>query len=78
MVCLLQAARVKIQSLEVNVENFVLREGKMKHLIRSLEQEKASYQRTIERLRGALPPDVLSDVELVQIKPGLNSKTKKP
>uniref|UniRef100_A0A3B3RSX4 TBC1 domain family member 4 n=1 Tax=Paramormyrops kingsleyae TaxID=1676925 RepID=A0A3B3RSX4_9TELE len=74
----LQAARVKIQSLEVNVENFMLRESKMKHLIRSLEQEKASYQRTIERMRGALPPDVLSDVELVQIKPGLNSKTKKP
>ncbi|XP_048879973.1 TBC1 domain family member 4 isoform X2 [Brienomyrus brachyistius] len=74
----LQAARVKIQSLEVNVENFMLRESKMKHLIRSLEQEKASYQRTIERMSGTLPLDVLSDVELIQIKPGSNGKTKKP
>uniref|UniRef100_A0A3B3RRH9 TBC1 domain family member 4 n=1 Tax=Paramormyrops kingsleyae TaxID=1676925 RepID=A0A3B3RRH9_9TELE len=71
----LQAARVKIQSLEVNVENFMLRESKMKHLIRSLEQEKASYQRTIERMRGALPPDVLSDVELVQINCQTTNKT---
>ncbi|XP_036395950.1 TBC1 domain family member 4 isoform X3 [Megalops cyprinoides] len=77
----LQAARVKIQSLEMNVENFLSRESKMKHMIRSLEQEKASYQKTIERMRSCLPSDALSDVELTQIKPGSNGKskgTKKP
>ncbi|KAG9349555.1 hypothetical protein JZ751_028002 [Albula glossodonta] len=77
----LQAARVKIQSLETNVENFLSRESKMKHMIRTLEQEKASYQKTIERMRGCLPSDTLSDVELTQMKPGSNGKpkgTKKP
>ncbi|KAJ8404623.1 hypothetical protein AAFF_G00334860 [Aldrovandia affinis] len=77
----LQAARVKIQSLEVNVESLLSQESKMKHVIRSLEQEKASHQKTIERMRGCLPSDALSDVELTQIKSGSNSKpkgTKKP
>ncbi|XP_048094959.1 TBC1 domain family member 4 isoform X4 [Alosa alosa] len=70
----LQAARVKIQSLEVNMENFLSRESKMKHLIRSLEQEKASYQKTIERMRSTLPADASGDVELTNIKP--NGKAK--
>ncbi|KAJ8349963.1 hypothetical protein SKAU_G00250930 [Synaphobranchus kaupii] len=72
----LQAARVKIQSLEVNVENFVSRESQMKHAIRSLEQEKASFQKTIERMRSCLPSDALCDVELTQIKPGSTGKPK--
>ncbi|XP_029113832.1 TBC1 domain family member 4-like isoform X4 [Scleropages formosus] len=72
----LQAARVKVQSLEANVENFLSRETKMKHAIRSLEQEKASYQRTLERLRGCLPPGALLDVELAEIRPGSSSKLK--
>ncbi|XP_062390197.1 TBC1 domain family member 4 isoform X3 [Sardina pilchardus] len=70
----LQAARVKIQSLEVSMENFLSRESKMKHLIRSLEQEKASYQKTIERMRSTLPADASADVELTSIKP--NGKAK--
>uniref|UniRef100_A0A1A7Z1Y5 TBC1 domain family member 4 n=2 Tax=Iconisemion striatum TaxID=60296 RepID=A0A1A7Z1Y5_9TELE len=72
----LQAARQKIQSLEMSVENFLSRESKMKHMIRSLEQERASYQKTIERMRSCLPPDVLTDVEMTQIKTGPNGKAK--
>ncbi|KAF7668148.1 hypothetical protein LDENG_00030320 [Lucifuga dentata] len=72
----LQAARQKIQTLETNVENFLSRESKMKHMIRSLEQEKAVYQKTIERMRSCLPPDALADVEMTQIKTGPNGKTK--
>ena len=60
---------MKIQSLEVNMENFLSRESKMKHLIRSLEQEKASHQKTIERMRSSLPADATADVELTHIKP---------
>ncbi|KAJ8253388.1 hypothetical protein GJAV_G00212370 [Gymnothorax javanicus] len=77
----LQAARLKIQSLEVSVESFESRESQMKHTIRSLEQEKVSFQKTIERMRSSLPSDPLSAVELTQIKPGSNGKpkaTKKP
>ncbi|XP_030642138.1 TBC1 domain family member 4 [Chanos chanos] len=72
----LQAARVKIQSLETSVESFLSRESKMKHLIRSLEQEKASYQRTIERMRSCLPADAVADVEMTQLKTGTNGKSK--
>lgn len=72
----LQAARQKIQTLETNVENFLSRESKMKHMIRSLEQEKATYQKTIERMRSCLPPDALTDVEMTQIKTGPNGKAK--
>ncbi|XP_047456933.1 TBC1 domain family member 4 isoform X3 [Mugil cephalus] len=72
----LQAARQKIQTLETNVESFLSRESKMKHVIRSLEQERASYQRTIERMRSCLPPDALTDVEMTQIKTGPNGKAK--
>lgn len=74
--CLLQAAKQKIQSLETSVENFLSRESKMKHMIRSLEQEKAAYQKTIERMRSYLPSDTLTDVEMTQIKTGPNGKAK--
>ncbi|XP_040003745.1 TBC1 domain family member 4 isoform X4 [Xiphias gladius] len=72
----LQAARQKIQTLETSVENFLSRESKMKHMIRSLEQERAAYQKTIERMRSCLPPDTLTDVEMTQIKTGPNGKAK--
>uniref|UniRef100_A0AAY4EJ45 TBC1 domain family, member 4 n=1 Tax=Denticeps clupeoides TaxID=299321 RepID=A0AAY4EJ45_9TELE len=76
----LQAARVKIQSLEANMENFLSRESKMKHMIRSLEQEKAGYQKTIERMRSCLPADAGADVEMTQIKTNGKAKagSKKP
>lgn len=74
--CVLQAARQKIQTLETSVENFLSRESKMRHMIRSLEQERAVYQRTIERMRSSLPPDALTDVEMTQIKTGPNGKAK--
>uniref|UniRef100_A0A3Q2V5M3 TBC1 domain family member 4 n=1 Tax=Haplochromis burtoni TaxID=8153 RepID=A0A3Q2V5M3_HAPBU len=72
----LQAARQKIQTLETSMENFLSRESKMKHMIRSLEQERAAYQRTIERMRSCLPPDALTDVEMTQIRTGPNGKAK--
>ncbi|KAM4608434.1 TBC1 domain family member 4 isoform 2-T2 [Polymixia lowei] len=72
----LQAARQKIQTLETNVESFLSRESKMKHMIRSLEQERATSQKTIERMRSCLPPDALADVEMTQIKTGPNGKPK--
>lgn len=60
----------------MSVENFLSRESKMKHTIRSLEQEKAAYQKTIERMRSCLPSDTLTDVEMTQIKTGPNGKAK--
>ncbi|KAK2840034.1 hypothetical protein Q5P01_013774 [Channa striata] len=72
----LQAARQKIQTLETSVENFLSRESKMKHMIRSLEQERAAYQKTVERMRSCLPSDALTDVEMTQIKTGPNGKAK--
>ncbi|CAL9690408.1 unnamed protein product [Knipowitschia caucasica] len=72
----LQAARQKIQSLEASVDSFLSRESKMKHMIRSLEQERAAYQKTIERMRSCLPLDALTDVEMTQIKTGPNGKAK--
>ncbi|XP_054470761.1 TBC1 domain family member 4 isoform X2 [Anoplopoma fimbria] len=72
----LQAARQKIQTLETSVENFLSRESKMKHMIRSLEQERVAHQKTIERMRSCLPPDALTDVEMTQIKTGPNVKAK--
>lgn len=70
-----QAARVKIQTLENSVESFLARESQMKHMIRSLEQEKANYQKTIERMRCSLPADA-ADVEMTQLKISNDSKTK--
>ncbi|XP_066541947.1 TBC1 domain family member 4 isoform X3 [Hoplias malabaricus] len=72
----LQAARVKIQSLENSVESFLARECQMKHLIRALEQEKSSYQKTIERMRSTLPQDTAADVEMTQLKSSNNSNSK--
>ncbi|XP_061917792.1 TBC1 domain family member 4 isoform X4 [Entelurus aequoreus] len=72
----LQAARQKIQTLETNVDNFLSRESKMKHVMRSLEQERASQQRSIERMRSCLPPDTLTHVEMTHIRAGPNGKAK--
>uniref|UniRef100_A0A8C1IKR0 TBC1 domain family member 4 n=1 Tax=Cyprinus carpio TaxID=7962 RepID=A0A8C1IKR0_CYPCA len=72
----LQAARLKIQTLEGSVESLLSRESKMKHLIRSLEQEKASYQKTIERMRSSLPSDAMAEVEMTQLKSSTNGKAK--
>ncbi|KAL4604984.1 TBC1 domain family member 4 isoform X1 [Arapaima gigas] len=74
----LQAARVKIQSLEVNVEKFLMRESKMKQLIRSLEQEKAAYEKTIERMRNSLPPHMLCDIPMTPIRPSDKADGTKP
>ncbi|XP_051564440.1 TBC1 domain family member 4 isoform X2 [Myxocyprinus asiaticus] len=72
----LQAARLKIQTLENSVESFLSHERRMKHLIRSLEQEKASYQKTIECMRSSLPLEVMADVEMIQLKSNTNGKAK--
>uniref|UniRef100_A0A672KQ96 TBC1 domain family member 4 n=1 Tax=Sinocyclocheilus grahami TaxID=75366 RepID=A0A672KQ96_SINGR len=72
----LQAARLKIQTLEGSMESFLSRESKMKHLIRSLEQEKASYQKTIERMHSSLPSDAMAEVEMTQLKSSTNGKAK--
>ncbi|XP_057708067.1 TBC1 domain family member 4 isoform X3 [Corythoichthys intestinalis] len=69
----LQAARQKIQTLETNVENFLSRESKMKHMIRTLEQERAAQQKTIERMRSCLPPDAFGNVEMTHIKSASSS-----
>ncbi|XP_074047913.1 TBC1 domain family member 4 isoform X2 [Macrotis lagotis] len=61
----LQVAHAKIQSLESSLENLLTRETKMKSLIRSLEQEKLSYQKTVEQIRKHLPADALADCELL-------------
>ncbi|XP_028655442.1 TBC1 domain family member 4 isoform X2 [Erpetoichthys calabaricus] len=72
----LQAARAKIQSLEASLDGILSRESKMKQLIRSLEQEKATYQKTIERMRSYLPAEALSDIELTEFTFSSNSKGK--
>ncbi|XP_061698015.1 TBC1 domain family member 4 isoform X2 [Syngnathoides biaculeatus] len=75
----LQAARQKIQTLESNVETFLSRESKMKHVIRTLEQERAAQHKTVERMRACLPPDALADVEMTHIKAApADAKAKKP
>uniref|UniRef100_A0A7N4P0F5 TBC1 domain family member 4 n=1 Tax=Sarcophilus harrisii TaxID=9305 RepID=A0A7N4P0F5_SARHA len=61
----LQVAHAKIQSLESSLENLLTRETKMKSLIRSLEQEKLTYQKTVEQIRKHLPADALADCELL-------------
>lgn len=75
----LQAARVKIQSLENSVESFLAHESQMKHMIRSLEQEKANYEKTIEHMRSSLPADA-ANLEMTQLKTSSKSKvaSKKP
>ncbi|XP_036749697.2 TBC1 domain family member 4 isoform X2 [Manis pentadactyla] len=61
----LQMAHAKIQTLESNLENLLTRETKMKSLIRTLEQEKMAYQRTVEQIRKLLPADALSDCDVL-------------
>ncbi|KAH0624468.1 hypothetical protein JD844_031937 [Phrynosoma platyrhinos] len=57
----LQVAHAKIQSMESNLEDALARENKMKSLIQSLEQEKAFYQKAIEKICKYLPEEALSD-----------------
>ncbi|XP_008846610.1 TBC1 domain family member 4 isoform X1 [Nannospalax galili] len=59
----LQVAHAKIQALESNLENLLTRETKMKTLIRTLEQDKMAYQKTVEHIRKLLPADVLANCE---------------
>uniref|UniRef100_A0A8C2UXD0 TBC1 domain family member 4 n=1 Tax=Chinchilla lanigera TaxID=34839 RepID=A0A8C2UXD0_CHILA len=59
----LQVAHAKIQALESNLENLLTRETKMKTLIRTLEQEKLTYQKTVEQIRKLLPADALASCE---------------
>ncbi|XP_022358459.1 TBC1 domain family member 4 isoform X5 [Enhydra lutris kenyoni] len=59
----LQIAHAKIQTLESNLENLLTRETKMKSLIRTLEQEKMVYQKTVDQIRKLLPADALANCE---------------
>ncbi|XP_009978782.1 PREDICTED: TBC1 domain family member 4-like [Tauraco erythrolophus] len=61
----LQVAHAKIQSLESSVETILARENKMKTAIQSLEQEKITYQKTLEQIMKYLPTEALSDCELL-------------
>uniref|UniRef100_A0A8C3UCD9 TBC1 domain family member 4 n=1 Tax=Catharus ustulatus TaxID=91951 RepID=A0A8C3UCD9_CATUS len=61
----LQVAHAKIQSLEASLETVLTRESKMKTVIQSLEQEKITYQKTLEQIVKYLPAEVLSDCELL-------------
>ncbi|XP_053754203.1 TBC1 domain family member 4 isoform X7 [Panthera pardus] len=61
----LQLAHAKIQTLESNLENLLTRETKMKSLIRTLEQEKMAYQKTVEQIRKLLPTDALANCEFL-------------
>uniref|UniRef100_A0A8C5T8E4 TBC1 domain family member 4 n=1 Tax=Malurus cyaneus samueli TaxID=2593467 RepID=A0A8C5T8E4_9PASS len=61
----LQVAHAKIQSLEASLETVLTRENKMKTVIQSLEQEKITYQKTLEQIVKYLPAEVLSDCELL-------------
>lgn len=72
----LQTAQVKAQTLEANVEKFVAQESKMQQIVRTLEQEKAFYQRSVERLRSRLAPGTVLDVELIAMSSGPNGQLK--
>lgn len=61
----LQVAHAKIQALESNLETLLTRETKMKTLIRTLEQDKMAYQKTVEQIRKLLPADTLANCELL-------------
>ncbi|KAM6341667.1 TBC1 domain family member 4 isoform 2-T2 [Podargus strigoides] len=61
----LQVAHAKIQSLESSLETILTRENKMKAVIQSLEQEKITYQKTLEQIMKYLPTEALSDCELL-------------
>ncbi|XP_004626348.1 TBC1 domain family member 4 isoform X2 [Octodon degus] len=74
----LQMAHAKIQALESNLENLLTRETKMKTLIRTLEQEKVAYQKTVEQIRKLLPADALANCEslLKELNCNPNNKAK--
>uniref|UniRef100_A0A8B9TD15 TBC1 domain family member 4 n=1 Tax=Anas platyrhynchos TaxID=8839 RepID=A0A8B9TD15_ANAPL len=66
----LQVAHAKIQSLESSLETILTRESKMKTVIQSLEQEKITYQKTLEQIMKYLPTEALS--ELISHRPGFS------
>nr|XP_019593711.1 PREDICTED: TBC1 domain family member 4 isoform X3 [Rhinolophus sinicus] len=74
----LQIAHAKIQTLESNLENLLTRETKMKSLVRTLEQEKMAYQKTVEQIRKLLPADALAhcDSLLRDLDSNANNKAK--
>ncbi|XP_065600144.1 TBC1 domain family member 4 isoform X2 [Cyrtonyx montezumae] len=74
----LQVAHAKIQSLESSLETILTRENKMKTTIQSLEQEKITYQKTLEQIIKHLPTEALSDCELLlkEVNYNPNNKTK--
>uniref|UniRef100_A0A803Y713 TBC1 domain family member 4 n=1 Tax=Meleagris gallopavo TaxID=9103 RepID=A0A803Y713_MELGA len=74
----LQVAHAKIQSLESSLETILTRENKMKTAIQSLEQEKITYQKTLEQIIKYLPAEALSDCELLlkEVNYNPNNKTK--
>ncbi|XP_054829635.1 TBC1 domain family member 4 isoform X3 [Eublepharis macularius] len=59
----LQAAHARLQSVELNLEDVLARESKMKSLIVSLEQEKGVYRKTIEKMCQYLSAEALSACE---------------
>ncbi|XP_065686972.2 TBC1 domain family member 4 isoform X2 [Patagioenas fasciata] len=61
----LQVAHAKIQNLESSLETILTRENKMKTVIQTLEQEKITYQKTLEQMMKYLPAEALSDCELL-------------
>lgn len=74
----LQIAHAKIQALESNLENLLTRETKMKSLVRTLEQEKMAYQKTVEHIRKLLPADALANCDslLRDLDSNANNKAK--
>ncbi|XP_019593710.2 TBC1 domain family member 4 isoform X1 [Rhinolophus sinicus] len=74
----LQIAHAKIQTLESNLENLLTRETKMKSLVRTLEQEKMAYQKTVEQIRKLLPADALANCDslLRDLDSNANNKAK--
>ncbi|XP_078077706.1 TBC1 domain family member 4 isoform X2 [Mustelus asterias] len=74
----LQATRFKIQNLEASIESILSRENKMKLLIRTMEQEKQTHLKTIDHMRKYLPPDALSDGELLPRKNSGLFSSRKP
>uniref|UniRef100_A0A8V0X6H8 TBC1 domain family member 4 n=1 Tax=Gallus gallus TaxID=9031 RepID=A0A8V0X6H8_CHICK len=74
----LQVAHARIQSLESSLETILTRENKMKTAIQSLEQEKITYQKTLEQIIKYLPTEALSDCELLlkEVHYNPNNKTK--
>uniref|UniRef100_A0A8C6XWS3 TBC1 domain family member 4 n=1 Tax=Naja naja TaxID=35670 RepID=A0A8C6XWS3_NAJNA len=59
----LQVAYAKIQGVESNLEEALRRESQMMTLIQSLEEEKALYQKALEKICSYLPQEALSDCE---------------